>query len=250
MKPAQFYVGAAVLASSPLAGHAQISMANVPGVLSWSYSEVLAGGVTPSLASPGFIEPGEGVRFDLRLAFTPLVGSTVPYFGGAGPGTGTLMAWLSSTFDFIGSGGADGSFTMLQAPPLMAASLHALGPSSAAISVSQHRQNPIGVFNSSSTFEPLVSFTWTPQSYEPRVVSFLSRAPLAQFVDLVLIQYGTGQTGLPLYESPRTPSTHTTGPEPTTGPITIVPGPAGVLALVVLAPLLCGRRRVAGGAVG
>jgi len=231
----------AAMAFMPVTAQAQTTY--VPGIFTWSHTEVLAGTAAPSSMSPGVIEPGEGVRFALRLSFSPPVGTTVAYMGGTGPGTGELTAWLGSIFDFIGDSGAEGIFALLEAPPLMGASLQTLSTSSVAVSVGQSPLNPVGVFNTSSTFEPFVSFTWTPQSYEPRTVSFLSRGPLAQFIDRVLIRYGTGPTGLPLYVAPITPTNHTIGIEPQTDPIRIVPSPPGVLAFAAIATLLSGRRR-------
>lgn len=232
------HVPFALLATGQAA--AQNAWTNVPGYYSWSYSEVIASTGDPSTQSPGVIEPGEAVRFAMRVSFSPPVGTQVQYFYGPPPGVGTVTAWGFSWFDFLGSGGTDGSFVNVTPAPLLQIDAIVAYPSWITLAVGQ--SNFAAPFNTDNPIEGLVVFTWIPLSYSPRTVEFHSRNATAKFTDLVLLRYGTSSSGEPLYLGAQTITNHTTGPVPSTGPITVVPGP-GTGILIVLACAGAARRK-------
>jgi hypothetical protein len=204
----------------------------------WVTTEVLANSTTPSLLSPGLIEPGEALRMSLRAAFTPDVGSNVQWV--VSPGFPATIAGFGGTgYRLLHQGDVAGAFTHFQAAEGFVYS--ATSPPNLMIFVAVLSVPPTGP-NSANPLEGVFSFTWTPSSYAPRAVSF-SGEPLVTTTGIV--------NGLHIPRRPERPDLRHVGIAGTfpdfggtynpTPPILIVPAPASLA--VLLAGTLVKRRR-------
>lgn len=207
----------------------------------WEWSEVFAGTAIPSPATPGVIDPTEGVRLTLNALMVPGVGQAVTYVPPPlGPGTGVVHSWGGNETVVQGSAGSEGLFELMSvAAGFSQIMLAPLGATSVRVGVEAlwGSGQPL---NTSNPVQGLLSFTWTPQSYSPRTVSFGSVSPASSgFVDVMIVRYGTGPTGAPLLTGTAAIANHGPG----TGGIPIVPGPGGMSVLLAGAAVLAGPRR-------
>jgi hypothetical protein len=205
----------------------------------WEWSEVLANSATPSVATPGVIDPTEGVRLTLHALMTPDVGQSVTYVPPPiGPGTGTVYCWGGNDTILRGGPASEGVFSLpVAANGFLAESFLALSSTELLFGVVNDSILGSLPTNTSNPVQGLISFTWTPAVYSPRTVSFSSEDPLGGgSANQMLVRYGTGPTGAPLLTATGAIANHGPG----TGGIPIVPGPG---AAVVLVMGLAGWRR-------
>lgn len=230
-----------------------VSLAGLPAaaaaqtvIYSWAWHEVNAGTSTPVATSNGNLEPGEGARLVLTATVTPGIGSPVTYSPPPPPGSGTIAGLGSVFFDLIGTGVMGGTWAANNRTPG--------GVSWALAPFGQPQPNgdfiaggagqfvqPGQVANSTNPVVGIWSMTWTPSVYTIRVASFQSQGAVAGEGNhsSILIKYGEDpNTGAPFYVG-RFVDSQFGG----SGPIPIVPGPAGLMVLGLGAMVAAGRRR-------
>lgn len=202
--------------------------------LLWDIIEVAAGTNTPVTAPNGAVEPGEWARFQLTVAFTPGVGSTITYVPPPPPGVGTVAGFSLYVMNLVmGSNGA-GSWSMISQRPGWT-----IGPQGAphqygvdAFGFGQFV--PFGeIANPANPINAIWQGVWAPESYTPRTVPFAcwgSHAPS------LLVQHGVGPGGVPLYIG-----TPVAGDDDF-GQVHVVPAP-GAGAGVILSAATFGSRR-------
>lgn len=227
---------AAAILTATLAAVANAQPASVH--FAWTWSEVLANTATPSTATPGVIDPTEGVRLTLHAEMVPGIGSPVTIQFPPSAGTGTIYAFVGNATELLGSSGALGRFSLLSVVPGFVTD--PIG-SVLGTNLIVHATNNVVLgqpVNLSNPIDGLLSLTWTPESYEARTVSFTSRdALVAGDANGVYARYGTSPSGSPLLGSARALGVHGIG----TGAIPIVPAPAGLILFAAAA--FAGRRK-------
>jgi hypothetical protein len=218
---------------------AAASAQNAQVQYAWEWSEVLAGTATPSSATPGVIDPTEGVRLTLHALMTPDVGQMVSYtMFGDGLGTAPVHSWGLSFTTLRGGIGTAGAFTLPQtASGFQNLNFDVLSPGVIRFDAISEWLVPPGTVptNTSNPVQGLISFTWTPSDYSQRTVSFVSEDPITGGAPNQLLVLT--QSGSPLLWWAEAIPNHGPG----TGGIPIVPGPGA--AMVIGLGMMMGRRR-------
>jgi hypothetical protein len=235
----------ATLALLTLAGFPAIAAAQEYITYSWTCFEVEANTSTPVAGSNGLVEPGEGVRLALTATVTPGIGSVVTYVPPPQPGVGTLAGLGSIFFDLLGTNADGGAWTVIRRNP--GGINWGLGPAGTGQPSGDLVSAGAGQFvlpgatvNSTNPVVNIWIGTWTPASYAPRTASFQSAAAAAAGGNhsSILIQYGND----PNPQKPLVVGRFIDGIFGNSGPISIVPAPAGA-AVVFLGALAAARRR-------
>lgn len=188
--------------------------------VSYTWSEVIGGTLTPVASPNSVLEPGEGARIGINLFAMKngidAIGQTTTYIAPPGPGTGTIRGIASLFCTVIGDSGqatAAGSWNDRAFSPALpdgnfAGTVQQNG--AMVYSLGGFQSVPTGqTGNASNPIQEAFRGVWTPSGYSPRVVFF--RAVSATQFDQdcsVLIQYGSGfvdpmdpTTEYPLYFS-------------------------------------------------
>jgi hypothetical protein len=228
--------------------------------VSYSWSEVVAGTLTPVASPNSVLEPGEGARIGLNIFATrngvDAIGQTTTYPTPPPPGVGTVRGVGSFIYNLNGDNGSSscvGTWSNRAISPLLSvgafggtilnggATLDSLGG---------------GVFlapgQTANGTNPIVDAfrgVWTPNSYTSRTVIFRasgSAGPSGQWNSIV-VQYGSGlvdptdpTTEYALYVTKYLATDFTGG---VVIPISPVPGPGVACVIGVGAAWLIRRKR-------
>lgn len=207
---------------------------------SWRFVEVVAGTNTAVASPNGMLQPGEAARLTLDASFTPSVGSTVVYNPPPPPGVGTVVGLSEVFFNLIGDATAQGTWSFHQRAPGFGIGMPGDelpgGRGRENASAAQIVINGMSVI-SSNPVQSIWSMVWTPASYSPRSVSWLSAAGSAapNTHSSLVIQYGVGSAGEPLYLGKFVPGQF--------GSVSIPIVPATGLGLILLAAAGATARR-------
>lgn len=151
--------------------------------VSYSWSEVVAGTLTPVSSPNGVLEPGEGARIGLNIYQTineaNAVGQTTTYVPPPPTGVGTNAGTGSMLYTLHGTGGdASGSWFGRAVRPSLAVqnSPGTILDAGATIDNFGGAQfvAPGGVADSANPFVDVFRGVWTPASYTPRTINFKS----------------------------------------------------------------------------
>jgi hypothetical protein len=206
----------------------------------WNLVEVHAGTNTPVATQNGLLEPGEAMRFELTVSFTPAVGTNVNWQPWPpAPGSGTVAGLYTLNFDFLADGNPPGTWSNFAIAPGWAGGT-STGLPQGAISPFIGQVITSGtIANPANPIERIWQGIWTPQSYEPRTLQWRRQSPVAQIpFGGLIFQYGTDPTtGAPLYTSfgAWTPAYLL--------PVTIIPAPATGIVLAAGSFIMFRRRR-------
>jgi hypothetical protein len=226
-----------------VAVHAQVGPTIGEIVHHWNFIEVHAGTNTPVAAPNGLLEPGEAMRMELTVSFTPVVGTPVNWSGSPPPGSGTIAGLHTIFFDLLSNGDTTGAWSHRTPPPGWIGSNGQPQPDGTLTNI-QIGQIPILTtpIISSNPVERIWEGVWTPSSYEPRTIHWRRELPITSHPHFgtFFCQYGTDPTtGAALYATVygHTPAYLL--------PITIIPAPGGALTIAIGGVVLARRRRCA-----
>jgi hypothetical protein len=166
--------------AAPAVGQPQYSTTEVTVFSGLTFAEVDASG-NPVANPNGVLEPGERAMLRLSAWFTPGVNTVVGYMENGVPRSGTLRALIEGIYDVVGSGGTAGQWEAGPVDPVWDLTGHLYGtpsPDSTGLRDIVFGQFP---FNSQpwNTANPIIDVwrcIWTPESYEPRQVTFMTAA--------------------------------------------------------------------------
>lgn len=215
---------------------------------SWTWSEVLANTSTPVAAPNGMVEPGEGARLALTVTISPGIGTPATYQPPPPPGFGTIAGLGSVFFDLLGTNANGGTWGAIRRNP--GGVNWGLGPAGTGLPTGDLVSAGAGQFvlpgaiiNSANPVANIWSGTWTPADHTPRTAGFQSAAAAASGGNhsSILIQYGHD----PKPQKPLVVGRFIDGIFGNSGPIPIVPAPAGLALLCVSALALARRGRPA-----
>jgi hypothetical protein len=171
----------ATIALAAIAGLAAPAMAQETVVVSYSWSEVIAGTLTPVSSPNSILEPGEGARIGINvyqtINGTNAVGETTTYTPPPPPGVGTNAGTGAMLYSLHGTGGdATGSWFGRAVNPSFAylISTGTILDSGATIDNFGGNQfvAPGGTANSSNPLVDGFRGVWSPASYTPRTINF------------------------------------------------------------------------------
>ncbi len=224
--------------------------------VSYSWSEVVAGTLTPVASPNSVLEPGEGARIHLSIVAlrdgVDVMGMTATYQTPPGPGVGTVRGIGHFIYSLDGSGGsATGTWSNLAISPILNAGAFGGNPLNGGATLDSFGGGqflPAGqTSNATSPIAPAFRGVWTPTTYATRTVNFKGSGHVgpAGLWNGIILQYGTAfldpsdpTTEYALYYGKDLQTNFGTGVN-----IPIAPAPAGVLVLGVLG---VGRRRGSG----
>jgi len=177
--------------------------------VSYSWSEVVAGTLTPVSSPNGVLEPGEGARIGLNIYQTinetNAVGQTTTYVPPPPTGVGTNAGTGSMLYTLHGTGGdASGAWFGRAVRPSLAVqnSSGTILDAGATIDNFGGAQflAPGGVADSANPLVDVFRGVWTPASYTPRTINFKSSdghgAPHA-YTGILVIYHWTELKGPP-----------------------------------------------------
>jgi hypothetical protein len=222
------------------ASHAQVGPIIGEITHHWNLVEVHAGTNTPVPMPNGLVEPGEALRFELTVSFTPPVGTLVNWEPRPpAPGFGTVAGLRGVGINFVASGDATGIWSHFARPPGWLGSTNPM-PNGWIQPLQVWQLLGGGITpNPANPVAQIWQGVWTPSSYEPRTIQW-RREPttsLHPYGDLAF-EYGIDpSTGHALYTMFAAASPQYSLP------VTIVPAPASALALAASAFLITRRRR-------
>lgn len=236
---------------------APVSRAQELVQVSYSWSEVVAGTLTPVTSPNSVLEPGEGARIGINIFATingtNAVGQTTTYTPPPPPGFGTVRGIASAIYNLSGNNGAAtaaGSWNDRAISPILGTGAFAgnsLNGGATLDSFGGGQFIPVG--QTANSTNPVADFfrgVWNPASYQTRWVHFaVDSASRHGQQNGILVQYGTG------YVDPTDPSTayglyltKYVGSNFGSGfYIPIAPAPAGSLVLAGVAVAASRRRR-------
>jgi hypothetical protein len=254
----------APLALALAAGFPAVATAQEAFVVSYSWTVVFAGTLTPA-PNFGDVDPGQAARIRIAVQATingtSAVGQTTSYTAPSPGGVGTVRGLGSAVYDLVGDGNAAsangtwGGFTGGFAGPMNGQPFNSgLSPGTAQPGGSSvHGMGgaqfllPGQSANGANTNVQIFHAVWQPASYAERIVNFVARGsvlvPTGQQNSL-LFAYGLGTdpgTGenFDLLAGKYIPTVFGNG---LNIPINIIPSPSGA-AVLGLGCILAGRRR-------
>jgi hypothetical protein len=234
-------LGPAFLFAMPTVAAAQIHPVVGEVIHQWNFVQVHAGTNTPVANQNGLLEPGEGLRMELTISFTPEVGTLVNWGSYPPPGSGTVAGLATVFFELENNGDASGQWSHRSIAPGWIGSTGIPQPSGA-LSHLQIGQvaNSAAPANPANPIENVWQGVWTPDSYTPRTVTWRREPPPAALFPYgsLFYQYGIDPNNNgPLYRSLPvwTPAYSL--------PVTIIPAPGAAITTLAGALLLARRRR-------
>jgi hypothetical protein len=217
----------------------QIAVGEVTAI--WSFVEVIAGTNTPVANPNGALEPGEGARLVLSLAYSPPAGTLVNYSPPPGTGVGAVAGLASAAYDLVAiTPGWEGTWSHVgRRSGWGIGSPGSPGWNGNGIEQLQAGQFPLpGTVASAENPVALIwSAVWTPAEYTARSMVFQSRNAIHGGSGLYIHYDDDPLSGHPMYVYARTLATHHGSVEV---PVVPAPGPA---ALVLMAIGTGARRR-------
>lgn len=221
------------------AGHASAQSELI--TYSWMYREVLAGTNTPVPSPNGLIEPGEAVRLELSVGFTPAVGATILYSPPPGTGMGTVAGLNEILFDLVGTGSAQGVWSLVERAPgwgIGGAGSVTSGGTVIEDAAAGQLILPGQTANGANPVSAIWIGVWNPSSFVPRSVTWTSMPYFPGSTITCSLTVLTGQTaaGEPIYTNKWVPGQFGSVMVP------IVPAP-GLGATLLVGGMLASRRR-------
>jgi hypothetical protein len=219
--------------------HAQVPQ--VDHLLGWK--EVIAGTNTPVNSPDGIIEPGEAVRIELSITFTP-VGTLVAYQFPPPGGVAPVAGFGGSLFRLIATSASNGTWSSpYGAIPGFSVSIGSVDPDgSLEMCGVTSPEPPLGSLP--NPVNPLTSVwtaVWTPSVYDSRQVSFQQQnlISIPPYHPSVWVLRGSDPNGNPLLGLASANGTYGS-----TVSIPLVPAaPTGVAFALGLLAATGGRRR-------
>jgi hypothetical protein len=202
---------------------------------SLSFLEVVAGTNNPVPVPNGRIDPGEGARISLTIAFSPAVGTTVTYTPPPPPGTGTVAGFGMTAIDLDILGGAAGAWSFITRQSAWALGGQGQPQPTTGVTYIMAGQFILSgmTANSQNPIPDIWSGVWTPASYAAGSIPFRTHLS-GEGSSWLILQYGY-KNG-PLYVGKQVSSLH----DPAIV-IPIAPAPAAAPVLL-LAAALAGHR--------
>lgn len=206
-----------------------------------TFTECVANTAGTAVPSPnGKIDPGEGVRINVRATVNPGIGASTTYTPPPPPGTGTIAGLGSVFFDLIGTALNGGTWNNISRPGWSLGG-PGTGQANGDLTAAQAGQFvlPGSTANSTNPVASIWRGTWNPSDYSTRNASIAIQAALAAGTShsSILVQYGVDGNGDPQYVAK-----FIAGAFGNTGTIMIQPAPSS-LALLGLGGMVAGRRR-------
>ncbi len=224
--------------------------------VSYTWSEVVAGTLTPVASPNSVLEPGEGARIHLNIVAlrdgVDVMGMTATYQTPPGPGVGTVRGIGHFIYSLDGTGGsATGTWSNRAIDPILNAGAfvgNALNGGATLDSFGGGQFLPAGqTANATSPIAPAFRGVWTPTTYATRTVNFKGSGHVgpAGLWSGIILQYGTAfldpsdpTTEYALYYTKYIQTNFGAGVN-----IPIAPAPGSSLALAWAAGMSLRRRR-------
>jgi hypothetical protein len=192
----------ATITLAAAAGLATCARAQEVIVVSYTWSEVIAGTLTPVSSPNSILEPGEGARFGIDLFAmrngTDAIGQTTTYTPPPPPGTGTIRGIGAFDYNFRGRySDATGDWSNRAISPILSAGAFTgwVNQGGAIVeSLSGEQFVPAG--QTADATNPIADAwrgVWAPASFSPRTVNFVAEPYGNQngLYNSVLVQYAT-----------------------------------------------------------
>ncbi len=226
--------------------------------VSYTWSEVVAGTLTPVGSPNSVLEPGEGARIGINIFAmingTNAVGQTTMYSAPPSPGFGTVRGISFANYYLYGDGGANtaaGDWSHRAISPALPAGSYIGNLLNAGATIDSFGGGQfVAVGQAASPTNPISDLfrgVWSPATYTARTVNFKGWGysnPSAMY-NGILVQYGTAftdptdpTTAYPLYVTKYILGDFGAGIN-----IPIVPAPACGLVLAGVAAISASRRR-------
>ncbi len=226
--------------------------------VSYSWSEVVAGTLTPVASPNSVLEPGEGARIGINLFATingtNAVGQTTAYTPPPPPGVGTVRGVATMFFTLNSSGGAaTGTWAERDISQVFNVGRftgNILNQGAVVDSFGGDQYVPTGgTINGTNPINDAWRGVWSPSSYQPRTVNWKATAGTSAnawlFASGVILQYGSAfvdpsdpSTEYALYLTKYLQRDYGTGVN-----IPIAPSPSGGVAFLSAAVWTARRRR-------
>ncbi len=170
--------------------------------VSYTWSEVVAGTLSPVASPNSVLEPGDGARIHLSIVAlrdgVDVMGMTATYQTPPGPGVGTVRGIGYFLYSLDGTGGsATGTWSNRAINPILNAGAfvgNALNGGATLDSFGGGQFLPAGqTANATSPIAPAFRGVWTPTTYATRTVNFKGsgHAGPAGLWNGIILQYGT-----------------------------------------------------------
>ncbi len=169
--------------------------------VSYSWSEVVAGTLTPVASPNSVLEPGEGARIGINIFATingtNAIGQTIAYSPPPPPGIATVRGIAYIKYNLNGSNGAAGSWNDRAISPVLSAGAFAGTPMNGGATLDSLGGGQfVAIGQTANATNPIADAfrgVWNPTSYQQRTVNFRASNGTASgptFSDLIA-QYGS-----------------------------------------------------------